>query len=112
MTDPWADVREEEGCTCQGCGQSYKVDFLLADNLWQTISDGKNLLCGKCIVDALEHMGFGGYWVFDVTDADALLAVVRVAKRNVTHHAELELEDAIAALPEHLKGNDNDRSKR
>lgn len=41
-------------CTCQRCGNKYKVDLLVEDDLWDTISKGKNLLCSICILKAIE----------------------------------------------------------
>ena len=42
------------GCICQRCNLSYKVDFILSDKKWKEIHGGYNLLCGKCIVELLE----------------------------------------------------------
>lgn len=55
-----------EGCTCQGCGRTYRADMLVPDALWAEIKpegkpEGAGLLCGRCIVDRLEAQGFGAY---------------------------------------------------
>lgn len=50
------------GCTCQHCGNKFKIDFLIPDDLWKKIRPGKEegkaagsgLLCGTCIIKALE----------------------------------------------------------
>ncbi len=52
MTDP-----RDQGCLCQACGDRYKVDLMLPDELWARISGGKNLLCGRCIMTAMEGLG-------------------------------------------------------
>jgi hypothetical protein len=52
------------GCLCQGCGSRYKIDFNLPDKIWEKIKpQGKQggLLCGKCIVEKLESLGFGAF---------------------------------------------------
>ncbi len=48
-------------CACQKCYRPYKVDFYLPDDVWEKIRDGRNLLCGHCITNALEAQGYG-YW--------------------------------------------------
>ena len=53
-------------CKCQGCGNRYKVDLLIPDNLWEKIKPegqpkGSGLLCGHCIVNRLENMGYGAF---------------------------------------------------
>lgn len=50
-------------CRCQRCNQLYKVDILIPDNLWEEIKPagkqtGGGLLCGFCIVAALEKKGY------------------------------------------------------
>lgn len=62
------NIRESGGgCECQECGRKYKIDFILPDELWETIKpigkpEGAGLLCGSCIVQNLElfdrHMSF------------------------------------------------------
>lgn len=50
----------DNGCRCQGCGQHYRVDLLLTDELWAEIRPDRteeqplNLLCGPCITKRLE----------------------------------------------------------
>lgn len=50
---------DDKGCKCQGCGKHYKVDFLVNDMPWEDIKPpgkpvGAGLLCGECIVKAIE----------------------------------------------------------
>ena len=57
-----------EGCLCQGCGKRYKVDFLIPDKWWIRIRPADKpeeggLLCGHCIIDRLERMGYGAFHV-------------------------------------------------
>lgn len=52
----------EEGCRCRKCGQHYRVDLLLPDEVWRAINpQDLELLCGRCIVAALEAGGFGAW---------------------------------------------------
>lgn len=42
-------------CKCQGCGDRYKVDVIVPDELWEQIKPegkpkGSGMLCGKCIL--------------------------------------------------------------
>lgn len=51
----------EKGCACQGCGQRYKVDVQVADDLWNRIrpqgkAEGTGLLCGCCIFSRIEAL--------------------------------------------------------
>jgi hypothetical protein len=51
----------EEGCTCQGCGEKYHVDFSVPDEVWEAIKpkgkpEGAGLLCGKCIIERLSGL--------------------------------------------------------
>lgn len=41
-------------CICQICGNRYKVDINIPDELWEKIRNKKNLLCGKCIIERVE----------------------------------------------------------
>lgn len=61
MSDP-----RDNGCMCQCCGQRYKVDFIVPDELWEKIKPkgkavGAGLLCGWCIVENIEAGGFAAY---------------------------------------------------
>lgn len=55
----------EAGCTCQRCEQTYRLDIMVPDELWEQIKpagkpEGGGLLCGECIAAALENrIGFG-----------------------------------------------------
>lgn len=47
-------------CTCQGCGNKYKLDLLIPDQLWEQIKPigkpkGAGLLCPTCIVTRIEN---------------------------------------------------------
>jgi hypothetical protein len=58
-------------CTCQKCGDKYKVDFLVPDKIWEQIKPqhkpvGAGLLCGKCIVEALEERGYSACKLIDL----------------------------------------------
>ena len=51
--------RGEGGCTCQGCGKKYAVDYHVSDATWAHIKpkgkpEGSGMLCGQCIVDKIE----------------------------------------------------------
>jgi hypothetical protein len=51
----------KEGCTCQGCGEKYHVDFSVPDEVWEAIKpkgkpEGAGLLCGKCIIERLSGL--------------------------------------------------------
>jgi hypothetical protein len=53
-------------CVCQRCGNKYKVDIIIPDELWEQIKPqhkpiGAGLLCGNCIVDALEERGYSAW---------------------------------------------------
>ena len=50
-----------EGCICQYCGNKYKIDLLIPDELWEQIKpsgkpQGTGLLCGLCIISKLENL--------------------------------------------------------
>lgn len=56
-------------CKCQGCGEQYKVDVMVSNELWKKIkppkkSESGEFLCGKCILDRIE--GFNKYFVFSL----------------------------------------------
>lgn len=54
-----------DSCLCQRCGQRYKVDVILSDDLWRKLTgraDGSGLLCGMCILARIENLGaFGAF---------------------------------------------------
>ena len=60
-----APSSEVEGCRCGGCGNLYRVDILVPDDLWKRIrpQDG-NLLCGPCIAQRIE--AFGSFSAFNL----------------------------------------------
>jgi len=48
-------------CTCQKCGKQYTIDILIPDELWKQITPNRThleagLLCGSCIMKALESV--------------------------------------------------------
>jgi len=48
-------------CLCQECGNKYKVDIIISDELWESIKPKKKpksggLLCGKCIFEKIEKL--------------------------------------------------------
>lgn len=48
-------------CECQRCGELYRVDIMVPDDLWARIS-GRNLLCPMCIARAIEDLReYGAY---------------------------------------------------
>lgn len=57
-------IPEGEGCTCQKCGSRYRVDLMVPDALWNQIKpegkeNGAGLLCGHCLISAMEARGYG-----------------------------------------------------
>lgn len=65
---PHYDDRDK-GCACQRCGTRYKVDVIIADSLWMEIHGKDTLLCGNCIVTAIENRGEFDY--YDLVRGDA-----------------------------------------
>lgn len=62
-----------EGCTCQACGQKYRVDILVPDELWERIkpaekAQGAGLLCGRCIFARIEGLGEFGALLLRLAD--------------------------------------------
>lgn len=48
-----------DGCTCHGCGQTFRVDIMVPDDIWDRIRPphkpaGAGLLCPTCIVQRIE----------------------------------------------------------
>lgn len=48
-------------CLCQSCGDKYKVDIVIPDELWEKINpegkaEGAGLLCGVCIFKRIENL--------------------------------------------------------
>ena len=59
-------------CTCYRCGNKYKVDFIVPEEIWEQIQPedkpaGAGLLCGKCIVEALEKRGYSAWKLIDLS---------------------------------------------
>lgn len=45
-------------CKCQRCGDKFRVDVVVRNDLWEKIKppwkpNGGGLLCGRCIMDAV-----------------------------------------------------------
>lgn len=57
-------LKHIQGCECQRCGRLYKLDIQIPNHLWDEIRPkhkppGGGLLCGSCIISAMEElMGF------------------------------------------------------
>ncbi len=56
----------DEGCACQRCGNKFKVDIIVPDDVWERIKPtgkpaGAGLLCGHCIISRLEDLGYGAF---------------------------------------------------
>ena len=49
-------------CKCQRCGNQYKVDLIIDDELWNTYikpkekPEGSGMLCGSCIMQRIENL--------------------------------------------------------
>jgi hypothetical protein len=48
-------------CKCQECGNSYKIDLLVSNEIWERIKPynkpkGAGLLCGSCILKKMENI--------------------------------------------------------
>ncbi|GAH66922.1 unnamed protein product [marine sediment metagenome] len=55
------------GCKCQNCGNKFKVDLIIPDDLWEKIKPlnkpkGAGLLCGKCIMEKIEKISDYNRW--------------------------------------------------
>jgi hypothetical protein len=60
-------------CICQNCGEDFKVDLLLPDDLWNRIrpfgkQEGAGLLCGPCIMAHIEALGAHGALRVEIID--------------------------------------------
>ena len=61
------------GCSCQRCGESYTVDLIVDDALWEKIKPkgkavGAGLLCGSCIMTLIEY--YSGFDVYHLQSND------------------------------------------
>ncbi len=59
------------GCKCRGCGNQFKLDLIVPDNLWEKIKPegkppGAGLLCGACIMKRIETLA--GYSVYKLKE--------------------------------------------
>lgn len=93
------DVREG-GCLCQGCGRRYRVDLLVPDELWEKVrpddKDGAaGLLCGPCIMIALELRGeFGSYSLAALSQpSPALVEALRRCRAWFRDHSDDGMDD-------------------
>lgn len=71
------------GCKCQGCGEHYRVDLNIPDDLWNHIrptgtAPGAGLLCGSCILVRIERQG--GFGVLHARRGDDDGRVGRIAE--------------------------------
>jgi len=60
-------------CRCQKCGNQYKLDIYIPNDIWKRISpkkDSSGLLCGKCIFEELEKIF--GYAAFKLINFKSL----------------------------------------
>jgi len=105
-------------CVCQNCKRKFKVDFNLPDYLWKRIT-GKKLLCGSCIVEKLESLGYGAYFLQDLiispkTEIEALRAQLAEKDKKIERLKEktwcaycgfeIDLDDSAASkISEHIK---------
>jgi len=48
-------------CTCNHCGEQYKVDLNIQDDLWVKINPNGTMMCGNCIIKSLENIGYGAF---------------------------------------------------
>lgn len=61
-TTPPTNETTDNGCRCQSCGQYYRVDINVPDDLWDRIrpggkAEGAGMLCGRCIMNRVEALG-------------------------------------------------------
>ena len=54
----WLKCEQKMSCECQKCGEKYKMDLILSDELWELITGKKDsgLLCPVCIIKGLQSM--------------------------------------------------------
>ncbi len=56
-------------CKCQKCGKQYKVDINVPNEIWDKINpegklEGDGMLCGSCIMEAIEKFNeYGAYFL-------------------------------------------------
>jgi hypothetical protein len=60
-------MKKQDGCVCQGCGDTYQVDLIVPDEVWEKIKPekaekGGGLLCGACIMSHIETMSDYAAW--------------------------------------------------
>ena len=72
-------------CKCQGCDNSYYIDVVVSDAIWETIKPsgkplGGGLLCGSCIFERLEFK-LNGYHSFDSNKQDSKTGARFVIRR-------------------------------
>ncbi len=62
-------------CTCQRCGIEYTADVIVSDAVWEqikpvTAGDSGGLLCGMCIMAAIENIS--GYRCFHLIEEEPI----------------------------------------
>lgn len=93
-------------CTCQSCRRQFRVDLNVPDEMWARISPkpntpGAGLLCGPCIMEAVETLGeYDAYSL--VSNVTGYVESLRsrlsalIAAAGPFLRAEKELPDAIS----------------
>lgn len=56
---PFKKKKRDEGCTCQKCGNKFRIDLYVSD--WERIKpqgakQGAGLMCGSCIFKEMERI--------------------------------------------------------
>lgn len=74
-------------CICQNCGEDFKIDVLVPDDLWSRIRpfgkpEGAGLLCGACIINHIEALGHHGAMRLTLVEPGEEIAVARVVRRK------------------------------
>lgn len=86
----WVDAgrKDDKGCLCQRCGDEYKVDINVPDELWAKIHGQLNLLCGACITKAIERLGRFDSFTLARADSDASPDDDYIAWCTYSHHED------------------------
>lgn len=80
------DLKAQPGCRCHSCGDHYRVDINVPDEVWRQVGmpSSSGLLCGKCIANRLEDLGeFNAFALVPVSDDHD--TVTRVARALAAH---------------------------
>lgn len=77
-------------CTCQICGNTYKVDVSVNDNLWKKIKpegnkDNAGLICGPCIMKRIEKIDeYDAYFLKNIEEFEKdINNIISNVDRNV-----------------------------